>query len=145
MFAPDHVVAIYLPLLIEYQGGPSPQSWRVLSIAPCDHILRRTGPRTLELETEPGRAMMGGVFESLYRSRHQPLEVGTALDRGLLQAEILDVDEQGPTRVAFHFDRDLTDPSLRFLVWQEGKLQEMTLPGVGEVVGIERSLGPGGF
>jgi hypothetical protein len=144
VFAPDHVVALYMPLLIDHVGGPAPRSWRPLSIARCDHRLSRTGERTLELETVDG-AMMRGVFETLYRSPEKPLSPGTVIDRGLFRVEILAEGADGPTRVAFHFDRDLDDPTLRFLMWRDGDLRIATLPELGETVDIERSLGPAGF
>jgi hypothetical protein len=144
LFVPDHVVGLYMPLLIDHVGGRAPKSWRPLSIAACDHRLRRTGNRTLELETVDG-AMMHGVFEILYRSPKNPLSPGTVIDRGLFRAEIVAAAEDGPTRVAFHFDRDLRDPTLRFLVWRNGELRVAILPALGESVAVERSLGPAGF
>jgi hypothetical protein len=144
VFAPDHVVGLYMPLLIDHIDGPAPKGWRPLSIAPCDHRLSRTGERTLELETVDGE-MMCGVFEELYRSPKKRLSPGTVIDRGLFRVEILAEAADGPTRVAFHFDRELSDPTLRFLVWLDGELRLARLPELGETVDIERSLGPAGF
>jgi hypothetical protein len=145
VFAPDHVVSVYLPVIIGHVEGPAPKSWRPLTIAPYDHWLRRTGPRTLELEVAEGGVMLRSVFEELYRDPENQLAPGTVVDRGLLRAEILFANDRGPTRVAFHFTRDLSDPSLHFLVWQDGELRGMDLPAVGEAVFLRRSLGPGGF
>jgi hypothetical protein len=145
IFAPDHVVGVYLPLMIDYLGGPAPKSWRPLTIAPYDHWLRHTGPRTLELEVAKGGVMLRSLFEELYRDPRNRLVPGTVIDRGLLRAEILEANDCGPTRVAFHFDRDLTDPSLCFLVWQDGELRRTNLPATGEEIFLRRSLGPGGF
>jgi len=145
VFAPDHVVSVYLPVMIGHLGGPAPKSWRPLSIAPYDHRLRRSGPRTLELEVEPGGVMLRSIFEELYRDPRNPLAPGALIERGLLRAEILAADDRGPTRVAFHFDRDLSDPSLYFLVWQDGELRRADLPAAGEEVFLKRTPGPGGF
>jgi hypothetical protein len=145
VFAPDHVVSLYLPLMIDHLAGPAPGSWRPLSIAPYDHWLRRSGPRTLELEVAEGGVMLRSVFEELYRDPEDPLAPGTVVARGLLRAEILAANDRGPTRVAFHFDRDLSDPMLYFLVWQDGGLRRADLPAIGEKVFLERTLGPGGF
>jgi hypothetical protein len=145
VFAPDHVVGVYLPVMIGHLGGPAPNSWRPLSIAPYDHWLRRPGPRTLELEVEEGGVMLRSVFEALYRNPKNRLVPGTTVNRGLLRAEILAANDRGPTRVAFHFDRDLSDPLLHFLVWRDGELRPAELPAVGEEVFLERTLGPGGF
>ncbi|NIO29697.1 MAG: hypothetical protein GTO29_14215 [Candidatus Latescibacteria bacterium] len=145
IFAPDHVVSLYLPLMIDHLEGPAPRSWRPLSIAPHDHWLRRTGPRTLELEVAEGGVMLRSVFEELYRDPENQLAPGTVIDRGLLRAEILAANDRGPIRVAFHFDRDVSDPMLYFLVWQEAELRVADLPAVGEGVFLRRTLGPGGF
>lgn len=145
IFAPDSVVGIYLPVMIAHLDGPRPKSWRPLSIAPYDHTLRRTGPRTLELEVEGGGVMLRSVFEELYREPTQKLFPGAVVDRGLLRAEIMAADDRGPTRIAFQFDRDLTDPGLYFLVWRDGRLRAAELPGVGEEVFLKRTMGPGGF
>jgi hypothetical protein len=92
-----------------------------------------------------GGVMLRSIFEELYRSPDNALPLDTLIDRGLLQAEILAVNERGPTRVAFHFDRDLSDPSLYFLVWQDGELRRADIPAIGEELYLERTLGPGGF
>jgi hypothetical protein len=114
IFAPDHVVSLYLPVMIDHLEGPAPRSWRPLSIAPYDHRLRRTGPQTLELEVAKGGVMLRSVFEELYRDPEKKLVTGTVVDRGLLRAEILAANDRGPTRIAFHFDRDLSDPEKRY-------------------------------
>ncbi len=145
IFAPDHVVSLYLPLMIDHLEGPAPRSWRPLSIAPYDHWLRRTEPRTLELEVAEGGVMLHSVFEELYRNPENQLAPGTYVDRRMLRAEIQAANDRSPTRVAFHFDRDLSDPMLCFLVWQDGELRSADLPAVGEEVFLRRTLGPGGF
>ncbi|UCG50436.1 MAG: hypothetical protein JSW58_09480 [Candidatus Latescibacterota bacterium] len=145
IFAPDHIVSLYVPLMIDHLEGPAPRSWRPLSIAPYDHWLRRTGSRTLELEVANGGVMLRSVFEELYRDPKNQLTPGTVVDRDLIRVEILSANDRGPTRVAFHFDRDLSDPMLYFLVWQDGELRSADLPAVGEEVFLKRTLGPGRF
>jgi hypothetical protein len=145
LFAPDHVVGLYMPVIIDHLEGPRPKSWRPLSIAPYDHRLKRTGLRTLDLEVAQGGVMLRSVFEELYRDPENQLAPGTIVDRGLFQAEVLAANDRGPTRVAFRFDRDLSDPLLYFLVWKDGELRRVELPGVGEEVFLKRTLGPGGF
>jgi hypothetical protein len=89
--------------------------------------------------------MLRSTFEELYRDSQHSLLPGTTVDRGLIRAEILAGTSGGPTRVAFHFDRDLDDPSLSFLIWQDGELRPAVLPAIGEEKLIERTLGPVGF
>jgi hypothetical protein len=145
IFAPDHVVGLYLPRMVDHLEGLAAKSWRPLSIAPYDHWLRRTGSRTLELEVAKDGVMLRSLFEELFRDPENQLAPGTVADRGLLRAEILSANDRGPTRVAFHFDRDLSDPMLYFLVWQDGELRVADLPAIGEEVFLRRTLGPAGF
>lgn len=145
IFAPDYIVGLYMPLLVNHLEGRFHKGWRPLSIAPYDHLLRRTAPRTLELEVAEGGVLLRSIFEELFRDPRHPLLPGTIVDRGLIRAEILDGSHSGPTRVAFHFDRDLDDPSLLFLIWMEGELRRAKLPPLGEEMYIDRTLGPLGF
>jgi hypothetical protein len=49
---------------------------------------------------------------------------------------VLAVDDIGPTRVEFRFDRPLDDPSLRFLGWLDGGLRRISMPEVGGSVDL---------
>lgn len=142
--APDHVVAVYLPLIVHHLGRPLSRGWRVLSLAPFDHRVTRIDSNTLDLEVVGG-AMMGTVFELLYRSESDRLLPGMALDRGVLKAEILAGNEDGPTLVRFIFDRDLDDSSLRLAVWRNGTLARIAPPAIGETLTIPKTPGPAGF
>jgi len=142
--APDHVVALYLPLIVHHLGRPLPRGWRVLSLAPFDHRATRIDSNTLDLEVVGG-AMMGTVFELLYRSERDRLLPGMALNRGVLKAEILAGNDEGPTLVRFIFDRDLDDSSLRLAVWRNDTLARIAPPAIGETMTIPKTPGPAGF
>jgi hypothetical protein len=142
--APDHIVGIYLSVLLLHFDHLPFDSWRTLSVAPYDHRIIGGAPRSFTLEVIDG-TMMGNLFECLYRDSNHPLRVGDTFNRGLLRAEILDVSHTGPTRVAFHFDRELTDTSLRFLAWEEGELRPVMIPAAGDTLYLPRTLGPAGF
>jgi hypothetical protein len=62
-----------------------------------------------------------------------------------IRATVLAVDEQGPTRVRFDFEKPLDDPSLLFLVEREGKLVRATMPPVGGTTSVPYSKGALGF
>jgi hypothetical protein len=119
-----------------------PRSWRVLSRARHDHVLRRTGPDELELEVVGGR-MMESMFEQVYRASRFPLPPGTAIDAGLFQVEVREGDGTGPTRVAFRFRRPLAE--VRFLHWKDSRLRRLELPEVGASVRLPWSVGPLGL
>lgn len=144
LLAPDHEIAFYVPLVMDHDRTFDHRGWRVLSLAPHDHVLSRPSSRTLRLDVVEG-AMMGSLFEVLYRDRAHPLVAGTVLERGLFRVEILADAGGKPTRVAFHFDRDLEDPSIAFVEWRDGALRRAALPAVGETRLLRRSPGPTGF
>ena len=62
IYAPDYIVGLYMPLLVNHLEGRFQKGWRPLSIAPYDHWLRRTGPRTLELEVAEGGVLLRSIF-----------------------------------------------------------------------------------
>jgi len=134
------------PLVIGHEFGyVTGAAWRPLAMVPGDLWLRRPAARTLELEVSGGGVFLNALFERLYRDRNQPLPVGAVLDRDLFQVEIMSATAVGPKRIAFHFERDLTDPSLALLAWRDGALAPAELPEVGGALFLERSLGPAGF
>jgi len=144
LLAPDSLVGLYLPLLVSCTQEVTLPIWRPLTLAPWDHQLRRPRPRTLELEVAPGGRMLRSWAEEIYRDKRHMLLPGDVLERGPFRVEILDGSAAGPTRVAFHFDRDLDDPSLLFLNWEEGALRKATLPEVGGEIQLKRTAGPAG-
>jgi hypothetical protein len=106
------------------------RSYRVLSMAATDHVLRRPDPHTLELETPHG-TLLDGAWATLFRAPTRLLPAGSVLPLWGLEVEVL-ADRGGlPTRVAFHFEKRLDDPELRFLAWQDGAFRRFALPPVG--------------
>lgn len=113
--------------------------FRVLSMAPHDQRLRRTGPRSFEVETldEPRRS---NAFERLYRPADAPLERGHEQRLGELSVRVLETDAGLFQRVAFEVRDDL-DRSCA-LIRRSGKLQALPWPRPGESVAIPHELGP---
>jgi hypothetical protein len=118
------------------------RSFRVLSMAATEHVLRRTDPHTIELETPQGTLLDGG-WPSLYRAHTRPLPTGTVIPLVGGEVEVLADREGRPTRVAFHFEKRLDDPELRFLEWREGTFRRFTVPEVGQSITVKR--GPAFF
>ncbi len=129
--ASTYEVGFYLPFIRWKHQGVLAESWRVLSIAPHDHVFTRTGPANLRLDVvdvELGQ----GLFEAMFRGPDHPLVVGEVLVRGPLSAEVLAVGERGPTSVAFTFESDPDSDAWRWLVWTPDGLVRVDLPPVGE-------------
>jgi len=131
--APDAIVERYLPFERRVEGRPTPRVWRTLSIAPYAHRLRRTAPDRFELEVVEGH-MMSTPFETLFRRPDQPLLPQAVVDLGGMSARVLEVDDVGPVRVEFRFDRPLEAPTLLFLAWREGRFERFEMPSEGGTV-----------
>lgn len=134
----DFLTLAFPPLMYDYAHGAGRLFWHVLSAAPHDHRLTRTGPRTLVVEPIDGR-WLASELEGLWWP--DDLRPGDTVERGTFRAEITAGDEAGITRVAFHFAHDLDDPSLVFAAWRDGALRPLALPAVGESVVVEREEG----
>ena len=128
--APDAFLERYLSFQRRVMGLPTPRVWRTLSLAPYSHRLTRTGTSSFELEVVDGH-WMSSPFETLFRRATNPLLPGDSVDLGDMQADILEVDEVGPTRVKFRFDRSLDDHSLQFFAWQNQRMERFSMPPVG--------------
>lgn len=139
--APDIVIGGFLPLVYGFQGNPMFRSWSVLSLAPYDHVITRSGSRTLELSVVGGQ-MLASPPERFHRSSSDMMERGDVVETAAFEVEILETNALGPTRVAFRFKRELEDPSLRFLRWGDGVLQAVALPPVGESITVPLMRGP---
>ena len=71
---------------------------------------------------------------SLFRDDVHPMEAGDVFSVPGMRAEVARVDvDHAPVSVRFRFDRDLGDPSLRWIAWT-GAFADVTPPGVGTTV-----------
>lgn len=126
----------YFPLAVDFAGSRLAEGWHVLSEAPHDFRLWRTDARTLEIELLDGQ-FFASDWERFFRPPTERLAAGDVVEASLFQAEILAINDRGPTRVAFHFDRDLGAPELVFLVWgEDGSLRQEKVPELGEALSV---------
>lgn len=125
------MTSYYVPRILAEKWSPTP--WGLLSNAPYKHRLTRSGTRTLLLEPVGG-AMLHTPPERMVLTAGEKLSVGETFRTELFTAEILQHEEEGPTQVAYHFDRDLDDPALVLLAWESGRLTRLSPPAVGESV-----------
>jgi hypothetical protein len=120
-----------LPDRIGYRGTT------VLSLASAAHKLRRTAVDQFELFT-PDSTLLDGTWAGLLRARSLPLARGTVIHTSYMTATVLQDKAGRPSRVAFHFDRSLDDPSLVFLIPSHGDLRHLTMPAIGTEIAIPR-------
>ena len=139
---PNMLVATYLPVQMDVEGYSLPKGLLQLSAAEANHRVHRTAPDTIELEIIDGH-MMGTMWELKWRPPVLPLEVGHQVQLDVMRATVLEVDNVGPTRLEFKFDRNLEDPSLRFVAWGEGAIKGIALPDINESILLSWSPAPG--
>jgi hypothetical protein len=122
LVAPDLVVGLHGAFHQLLYRRPMPARWRVLSWAPARHRFVRTGSDTLQMQ------VAGGAIESAV------LRPGRVVRLRGMEATVLAAGAVGPSRIRFHFDRPLDDPSLTFLAWNGGRLRRVPLPPVGGTI-----------
>ncbi len=137
---PDPFTALaLLPARSVEHGRPPPAGWWMLSAAPHDHRVVRTGPDTLEL-TVIGGSMLEESFEQLFRPASAPLHPGDTLTNDAFEARVLEVGAAGPSRIAFTFAGGLE--RYRVLAWREGRLERVELPAPGGGLALPWSPSP---
>jgi len=115
--------------------------WHVLSAAPHDLRIERTAARTLELSVVGGQ-LLHSADERAFLPPGRRFVAGEVIETALFRVQVLAVNTLGPTRVAFHFHRDLEDPDLTFLIWQKDRFEEISPPAMGESLAVKWSPWP---
>ena len=123
----------YGPLMWAMERRVRPKPWWSVSWSDREQELRSTGPRSFELSVRSG-AFLRYDFERFYRATATPITAGQTFSNRLMRVEVLEANEQGPTRLSFTLDRPLDDPSLIYLAWRDGALRRVRLPAMNEVM-----------
>jgi hypothetical protein len=96
----------------------------------------RTDAHTLIMKPEGGFAL--APWGSLFRSPNHPLTVGFTVHLTGLTVEVLSVTEDGHAGVVqFRFDKELEDPSLRWIAWRGKGYSPWAVPAVGASARVE--------
>jgi hypothetical protein len=142
----DPLVGMYLEtaLWTAPRPEPRPREVHLLSMSAHDHLVKRTGDRTLEIGIIGG-ALLDGAFASVVRSPSAPLSAGDTVPLGAWSIRVLADTGGRPTRFSVTFDRSVDDRSLAFLIWQGGALRALIPPRLGEQVLVKHELGPMGI
>lgn len=130
----------YIKLLRELDGEPGPRAVSWLGHLESDLEVIRTAPDALTIV--PRRGFLATRGQQLCRSpRSFPFAAGDVVEVEELRVEIDEVTADGrPARATFRFPVDLEDPSLRWLVWREGRLLPFELPEVGRSVRVPPTM-----
>jgi hypothetical protein len=137
--AGKHVIVIASPGLVtgihgrgtlHLLGRELPASLHVLSMGPRTILLRRHGPRSLQLQAM-GNPFLSEPVERLFRRPDEDLAVGQEVHLTQFTAEVKRQAPQGPSLVAFHFQWPLEDPRFVFLAHGPDGLEPFTPPAAG--------------
>jgi hypothetical protein len=131
---PDPFVSMYVLLRRASLAEPVPASVRILAMTDGTVSVTRTDDRTLVLRSESG--MVRRPADLMLRSRDARFQVGDVVTLEGFQAEVLAVDDDGPTQVRFQFARPLDDPALRWVAWRGQRYEPFEPPPVGETIRI---------
>ena len=131
--ARDQTTALHAELALSLRGLPAPRTWHVLSMSLRPHILRRTGPRTLELSVLDG-AMLTDPPELFFRPSTASPRVGDVFEDAIMTARVLRTDPDGGVQaVSFTFVEDLDAPRWILLTNANG-IRPFPMPRVGQTV-----------
>jgi hypothetical protein len=112
---------------------PARQYW--LATGESELLLERIDARTLLVRQRGGFLQSPG--SRLLRSPHRPFLRGQVIDLGGLQIRIAELTADGrPAAVLAQFDRDLEDPSLYWLRWDDLSYVPFTPPALGTRVRV---------
>lgn len=132
--SPDPLVATYSVVHRFLYGRTMIHDLRLLSVV-LRGTLQVTRSDDHSLILEPSAGFIQEPLSRVFRSPSLPMSVGELVKLPNMTAEVLSVSDQGvPRRVAFHFDKPLSDPQIVWVVWKEHGFVTMIPPEVGQTV-----------
>jgi hypothetical protein len=131
---PPHVpYAAYLAIERAALGVPRPAVQYWLSTGETDLRIERTEARVLRVRQRGGFVQSPG--SQLLRSPRRPFRRGQTVTLDGLEIEVTELTADGrPAQIEARFDRDLDDPALYWLRWDEVGYTRWKPPAVGERV-----------
>lgn len=127
---PEH--GIYFPFIRWVSGHRMPAGIWTISVASGEHVLTRTGSKSLTLETDsPG--FLSGPWELLLRE-DSDMRVGERFQRGALEVEIAEVADGEVRKIEVSVDLPLDSPDVWLLGWNGDGWTRIPAPAMGESV-----------
>jgi hypothetical protein len=127
----DDFVSGYRHRLVNHL--PVPTQWWPLSYVEKKNRYLRAADNKLQLEIIEG-CLYDSPNIGIGRYHKTPLKKGDVIKLSGFQVKILEVNQKGPTRMEFTFDRSLDDEVYVFYKLHEGKLQTIFPPATGQSV-----------
>ncbi len=131
---PDYVyVGTAIPVLKRLAGEPVPRRVRALAAVPSRMRITGIDAHTLRVELDPG--LFAGPFTRYHRAAELRFAVGERIALSTFDVEITALNGAGdPRELVYRFDAPLGDPSLRWLVWREGRYAPWSPPPPGVTI-----------
>ncbi|MCA9656455.1 MAG: hypothetical protein H6712_23110 [Myxococcales bacterium] len=111
-----------------------PRSLRLLGSTFAPVVVQRPDPRSLVLQ--PVGGYLGDPFTTLLRGPAHPFAAGDTVALAGWSVRVLGVAHGRPSSVRFDFDEPLDDPSLRWIVWRDGRFVPFEPPAPGRAAAI---------
>ncbi len=112
-------------------SATAPRRVALLSSVLTRSEVTREDRSTLVVTSEGG--FLGNSLDRLLGSSRMSFTPGQRIERPDCVAEVRELTGDGrPGKMAFHFRRDLEDPSYRWLFWKDGRVVDFRLPQIGE-------------
>jgi hypothetical protein len=112
------------------EGRSLPRHTRILAAATVTLHLQRPDDRTLVIRPEGG--FLGAPFDDVFRGPSHPLQQGEQIVLTGMTAQVNELTPDGrPAEVAFRFAVPLSDSSLRWVRWDDGRYVAFEPPEVG--------------
>lgn len=140
LFAADPYTGFYPVVMRRYFNYTPPRGWQILSMAPANHEVTRTGERQFELRVIDGE-ILATPFERLMRSHAYPMKTGDTVVCSGFTVTVLEAGKWGPRRIRLDFEKSLDDDEFVFLAWQGGRLAQFHWPAIGESALLKVSEG----
>jgi len=132
VYAPADLIGATLPPMRAAMGKPVPQYSRELAAGVRWLEFKRTGERTFIVRLDD-TFMSKPLSQFFCNPATHPMRPGQRVELTGMTVEILTVNGRGaPREAAFHLDRPLEDPSLRWIVFQGRAYAPFSPPEVGE-------------
>lgn len=138
---PDYIyLAQTIPVIRRVENQAAPRRIRALAAGGSAMTLTRIDARSLRVELDAG--LFPSDFSRYFRARELGFAVGERVELTDLTVEVLALDSLGdPSALLFHFPVALEDPSLRWLVWNDGVYAPFAPPAPGDSARLPAGAG----
>jgi hypothetical protein len=125
--APEYYSGTFPRLMLRLAERPDLMRQRLLSVGPVAIDARRLDAHRLELTYRDG--LLAPMLTRLYRGAKDPMAPGDRVTLDGLTVEVTKVTTDGRPLVAvFTFEKPLSSPDLRWVVWEKDRFIRFTPP-----------------